>query len=122
MPSLTVAAIGGAVTVGAVLAQAAGGGQVDVIAPFVQAGGTVSAVGALVYTVRQLVNGNLVARPVAEVQTEMAALLHGSFKREEQLATIHADAGKREDALSLMLDRTASQLGRASVVLERLES
>ena len=117
--ALTAAAVGAFVTIGAVIAQAAGNGNVDTLAPFFQAGGTVSAVGALIYTVRQLVNGNLVAKPVAEVQTEMAAHLQTAFKREEILATLRSDAGKREDALSLTLDKTSQLLGRVAAELER---
>lgn len=118
--ALTVAMAAAAASVAALVAQAGGGGgEVNAIAPFVQTGGTVTAVGALVYAVRQLVNGNLVAKPVAEVQTEVTAVVHAAFQREDRLAARLADSHAREDAYAALVDRTAQTLGRATAELER---
>lgn len=123
LAALTVALIGTGTTLASVLAQTTGGeGGFDSIAPFVQSTALTAVVGALVYMARQMVNGNLVAKPVAQVQTETAALLQASFKREEMLATIHADSQRREESLGQIVDRTAQTLGRANAVLERMET
>lgn len=119
MTAVTVAIVGAAMSLAALFAQAAGGDGIGAVAPLVQSTALTATVGALVYLARQMVNGNLVAKPVAQVQTETAALVKAGFQRERDLADCAAAAQKREEALSLMLDRTALTLGRATAELER---
>lgn len=121
LTAITAAAIGAFVSLGAIFAQVGTGGGADTLAPIVQTGGTTVVIGALVYMARQMIAGNLVAKPIAEVQSEMAALVQASFKREERFADVLDMAHQREQALANMVDRHAEALGRAGAVIERAE-
>lgn len=71
------------------------------ITPWAQVGGTATAVGALAYMAKMMVDGKLVSLPVAE-------LIKSNEKREEHLNELVDASNQREDSLRALL------MGRAA--------
>lgn len=110
----------GLASLGSLLAQTGtGGGAIDTVAPWINSGGTAAAVAALGWSLRQMVVGNVVSRPVAELQTETTKLVYASFKREEDFAGVLHDGHEREKAAAVMIDRQSEALGRALSIIEK---
>lgn len=77
-------------------------GDPSIAIPIVSAGGSATIVGALVYLVRQLVNGNLVARDVDRAEADLATLVREGQARE-------AAAYQREQDLRAIIFRQRGQ-------------
>lgn len=84
------------------------------IAPYVDAGGSAALVAAIIYIAKKVSNGDLVARPVAdlarqaEIREERLAELHRNLEAETQrtidkLMDIINESKSREDALRMLL-------------------
>lgn len=78
---------------------AASGGE---FAPWAQVGGTATAVGALAYMAKMMVDGKLVSLPVAEI-------IKTNEKREGNLEELVEKSNQREDALRALLMGRAVQ-------------
>lgn len=84
------------------------------LAPFVQGGGSAAAVAGLVYFARMVLRGDLVAKPTAEREAELAAAVRATaeretagVRREEALTLLVQQAAAREDALRKALTDVA---------------
>lgn len=77
----------------------------SVWAPYVQGGGSAAAVAGLVYVARMVIRGDLVPRPVNDLQREQAALTVASYEREAKLQELlERERTEREEADRLLTD------------------
>lgn len=91
--ALVIAAAGTLASLGASLLAVTGSGDVS---PWVQVGGTATAVGALAYVAKLLADGRLVAQPIAE-------LISAAQRRERDLTQLVERSHDREDDLRAIL-------------------
>lgn len=94
------------------------------LAPWLQGGGSAAAVAGLVYVARLIVTGQLVPRPVKDVEAELGASILAAAQREDRVLKIAEDSvqalkrleGKHDESLLLMagtrrtLDDVAQEL------------
>lgn len=84
------------------------------LTPYIDAGGSAALVAAIIYIAKKVSNGDLVARPVAEVArlqeererklAELIEKIHDENKRTiQKLLELIEDSKSREDALRLIL-------------------
>lgn len=90
--ALTLATIGAVTSLAASVLAVTGDTSVS---PWVQVGGTATAVGALAYVAKLLADGRLVAQPIAELikaadrrEETLKDLVHNSHNRETDLRTL----------------------------------
>lgn len=113
LTSTVLAATGSAATtLAGVLAQAAP--STDALAPYLTTGGTLSLAGVVVYALRKMVNGDLVAWAVKEREERLVQLVTEGQARERAMLAELAAAGEERVRLRSALERNSEALWAAS--------